>query len=387
MKKKKSIDVLIFHSEESSLIAGQILQGLSYSVYDPSTDLKIDFTNILKAVINCIKYKHEVILKAISSIKYQKLLYRELRDYLHTESVKKINPKIVITWIDNSSIFHKCSNNLKNIPFMAIQNGGRHVWCANEVYSLPEEVYHIDEYFCFGGYVEDLFAKYNHDIKQYNKCGSLKYSLFYKLFGKEKYDLKYDICLISQWGMTQMYNAHKLPDRWKNLGRSVTEVAKTVGYCAIKNNLSVCIALRGESKLEKEFYRKYFGNNVSFQIVDKKNYSSYIAASQAEMCIALNSTLATEMFGAGKKVLFINPFDEQWLKPVKEGIWYCTGTDTDTISRKINYLLDLNQNNYISKSSNEMKYIMNFDSSNLAYETISKRVNAVVNEISMEYIC
>ena len=105
------------------------------------------------------------------------------------------------------------------------------------------------------------------------------------------------------------------------------------------------------------------------------------------MCIALNSTLATEMFGAGKKVLFINPFDEQWLKPVKEGIWYCTGTDTDTISRKINYLLDLNQNNYISKSSNEMKYIMNFDSSNLAYETISKRVNAVVNEISMEYIC
>ena len=49
----------------------------------------------------------------------------ELRFKYYRSLVLAINPKAVITFIDNNIIFNQLSKNLEFIPFIAIQNGLR----------------------------------------------------------------------------------------------------------------------------------------------------------------------------------------------------------------------------------------------------------------------
>lgn len=371
-----NVDVLLLHPNEEYLLSKVLLNGLQYEVYDPR-DMKRTFTKVIVAVIKCIKSR-KIRYRALLDIEYLKSIYRDFIGHLYSEEIKKINPKIVLTWIDNSAIFHQCCKNLPEIKFIAIQNGGRHTWCANEVYVIPEDKYYIDDYFCFGEYVKDLFERYNHHIKRYHTVGSLKYGLFYDQGLLSADDCCYDICLISQYKDSQFNNVENLPKRWRNLGQNIVEMTKLVARYAIENKLKVCVAVRSNGESEKEFYMKYFGDSVVFSSSNYENYNSYKVAKKAKLCIALNSTLATEMFGAGHKVLFINPLHEEWLKPVNDGPWYFSGNNYQEFKERISFILEIDNKEYLSLASIEMKYIMNFNPQKLPHKLIRKRINEIL---------
>ena len=83
----------------------------------------------------------------------------------------QINPKVVITFIDNSSDFHIISRFLqKKIKFIAIQNATR------EVQWLPKKwtkKFYIPEYYCFGSFDKKLFLKKT-SVKNIKPKGSFK---------------------------------------------------------------------------------------------------------------------------------------------------------------------------------------------------------------------
>ena len=76
--------------------------------------------------------------------------------YYRLAIIEYINPKILITYIDGSSIVSWLCKNYKRAEFFAKQNGNRTNW---ELDTLSNKSYYMKHYFCFG----------NHDVERFRK--------------------------------------------------------------------------------------------------------------------------------------------------------------------------------------------------------------------------
>ena len=93
-----------------------------------------------------------------------------------------INPKNVVTFIDNSEKFFELANFFKNrITFNAIQNGARYeVKENNYIFKQKKTLINkndkifFDKYFCFGNYEKDLYRKNKISVKKFSSIGSLR---------------------------------------------------------------------------------------------------------------------------------------------------------------------------------------------------------------------
>ena len=100
--------------------------------------------------------------------------------------IRIINPKFVLTLIDNSFDFHMTAKLLKNtrIKFIAIQNASR-----GDVIYQPLEItrkFFIPEFYCFSDLDKKIFIKKNCKVKQFNIVGSLRSSLAYEYLKNNK---------------------------------------------------------------------------------------------------------------------------------------------------------------------------------------------------------
>ena len=97
--------------------------------------------------------------------------------------IKEINPKIVITMIDNSVDFYIISKCLsKDIKFIAVQRANR------ETKFLPShetKKIHIPEYLCFGNWDKNIYKKKT-NLKSITPVGSLIASLAIRNVKKKK---------------------------------------------------------------------------------------------------------------------------------------------------------------------------------------------------------
>lgn len=364
MKEKKNFyDIVYFHVEGEEYFKEKILHKLKYIVFNPETDIQYTFFESLNAINSLLLKDGLLLIKGLLNIKYIKIWLRKFRATIVANQIRKYRPKVVLTFIDNSNIFHLVCEAMKDVVFLAVQNGGRHSWCAYEALPEKELIYHIDEYYCFGEYVKDLFEKHNHDIKKYVLSGSLLGGNFFSQHQNliHSFNKSYDICLVSQWskGVTKKST---LPPTWRKLNETIHLLNKLVADYSSYHSKSVCVALRSKDPEEKKMFQQYFKGNCTFQESDRLGYSSYIAVTKSKLIVAINSTLATESFGAGMKVLFVNPFNEAWLKPTtNSGIWYFTGKDFDSFATQANNLFDMKLKSYQQESYNEMKRSVNYN--------------------------
>lgn len=74
-----------------------------------------------------------------------KTVFRKIRSIYFKSCIYKMNPKAVITMIDNNSNFHWLSKNCRSVPFIAIQNGLRLSYTASETRN-----YHLQHFFHLG---------------------------------------------------------------------------------------------------------------------------------------------------------------------------------------------------------------------------------------------
>ena len=129
--------------------------------------------------------------------------------YLFTLIVT-INPKLVITSVDNSFKFSDLAKLLKKkIKFVAIQNANRFDFILND-YLLKKKIinknlnkifYYVPNLYCFGQREIDEAQKYNLQIDNFFKVGSIRIANFFRFLELNKIELnkkKYDICLISE---------------------------------------------------------------------------------------------------------------------------------------------------------------------------------------------
>ena len=119
-----------------------------------------------------------------------------------------INPKNVVTFIDNSEKFFELANFFKNrITFNAIQNGARYeVKENNYIFKQKKNLINkndkifFDKYFCFGNYEKDLYRKNKISVKKFSSIGSLRLLNYIDYRAKYKKNIvknNFDICLLS----------------------------------------------------------------------------------------------------------------------------------------------------------------------------------------------
>lgn len=107
--------------------------------------------------------------------------------------IEVINPKIIITFIDNSLKFFDISRILENkFKFIAIQNASRYDILRHK-YEFKKKIrnfdltkkYYIPNFYCFGQYEIDHYKKHNIQVKNFLPVGSLKLANAINFFKKK----------------------------------------------------------------------------------------------------------------------------------------------------------------------------------------------------------
>ena len=257
--------------------------------------------------------------KKIISFIVKNFFKRSLKQNYLIILIKTINPRLVITYIDNSIDFYIISKHLENaIKFIAIQGANRETkWLPT---SFTKKIF-IPEYLCFANFDKKIYIKKKANVKKFSTLGSLKVSLALSYAKSKKIKInknRYHICLIGEhdkiWSEeNESQNDNKeISAVPKKVGYSTgTHAEYTLRFCK-KYNLKLIIpgsTKKGTKGREDEinFYRHYLKtNNFSIQPNEPNKFSSYLSIMQSQLIIGLNSTLLREAMALDKKVLACN---------------------------------------------------------------------------------
>lgn len=275
--------------------------------------------------------------------------------------INEIDPKIVITFIDNSQDFHKLSKYFdKKKDFVAVQNANRGDYSFLK--EKQKKNVHIQKLFCLGEFDVEFFKR---NLINNNPIvlGSLKNSIFFNKYKKEINEkILFDICLIGKnivkKGNTDLtYENLILPESMILLNNLKKYLLNT------KKSLVICCKNYGfKLEAEKYFYKKFFENiNISIStnaenISDDNYFNSYKNLIKSEVIIGLPSTLLREAFFYKKKILC---FDYSNLDnhPFKN-ISLCNKNDYQSFDQKLNLLFKINYEDYLKELNYPNNYVI-----------------------------
>ena len=307
---------------------------------------------------------------------------RSFKDSFVFSIVKVLEPKILITFIDNSDIMGKIHKQFPNKTTISVQNGFRSgLNYLNGTYSKKP----VSIYFGFGEHEGVILKKNNIENKEYISSGSLLFSLF-KKSNTRKNIKKYDICFISQ------FNTSK--DLYINgLMKSSTEIYLSLLKICQRYDFSISVAMRYNAKSKQyidecNFYNEIDTNSLAKLIPNNDiNFQGYKTASESRVLISVNSTLAFEMFGSGSKVLFgasSNKFELAYLWDSYESFNklpkfnLLDNNNEDSIYKKLIFLMELDKDDYLAKTKLARKYYMNYSDTNLARKLIKNKIEEIL---------
>ena len=184
-------DIVIFDETNSKYIADYILGGLPYYIYEVRPG-KIFISPLviyyfLMSLLSC-HWNNQIPKKRKFKFLLSKLFY-----HYHLCCFELICSKIVITYVDNSGLYHWLCENYSRAEFVAIQNGHS---TKNQLKNTTKQ-YH-QHFFCFGEYDKSRYEKFDHTVLNSYPVGSFKLGIYDKYFVKDNKEI-YDIGIISQF--------------------------------------------------------------------------------------------------------------------------------------------------------------------------------------------
>ena len=239
--------------------------------------------------------------------------------------IKIINPKLVITMIDNSLKYFELTKIFKKkITFLAIQNAARYDILINKFLLRKKktklnfsEKFYFDTLFCFGKHEVDHYKKNNINVNNFKDIGSLQLSnyLYYLKENKKNLPEKFfDFSLTSEGhiGLDKEYSESGLAKRWskivsfsikfaKNRNKKFNYIfkrEKKVGRGFFEHELVFL-----EKYLEKEDLDFLF-QNCTYK--DPSIFSSYNAIAKSKVLIGCTTSMLREKLALGGKILSCN---------------------------------------------------------------------------------
>ena len=297
-----------------------------------------------------------------------------------------LSPKIILTFMDTNPAFYLLKEDLdiKNFKTIRIQNGNRNEINFLNFKKKNKKNYSCDYFFIYYEYSKNLYNKYiNCDNTKFITIGSFLNNEYpIKNTNLEKDYL--DIIYISQFrekniGDEEYAHEKKIMDvlqkyvKTKKINLIIG--LKSIAERGISFNFLEKI-IYGFSNIKK-IYKKHFifEEKIKFVGNDKKN-SNYHNLDKADLVIFESSSLGLEAIARGKKVLSI-PMVKKDLYPHQEDNFQdqfvCETVDQNILEKKIDYLLDLNQREWLKMSNKSLL--------NMAYDGENQKFMKVIDDI------
>lgn len=283
--------------------------------------------------------------------------------------LRRLSPAIVITYIDNSELFHEVARaNHPQMRFLAIQNGAR----VDVVEKSPQAASRIfiPEFACFGEYEKDLYSAKGAQVGRFIPIGSLREAYFRRYWQKEapvsgeRYD--HDLCVVAEAspGWDRMYPGSE--DAIGNIAKYAVRLAREKGLkLVIAGKRDVAPGqIRADihqRDTEVNWYRKYIGGEVTITPRVRDRFTTYGLMSRSRVSLALMSTTLSEAASRGNRVLFCNfSRDRRWDFCV-DGIWSLKEDSYEGFAERVMALLALSDEAWREKSAKMAAYVMNND--------------------------
>jgi surface carbohydrate biosynthesis protein len=356
------IDLLIVDAENVEAIKLCIPSSVSFSI--------LPVRNVIPIILN-----YSFFLKILSNV----FNFKKLKEAVLFAIIDFLNPKVLITHIDNSSLMAKIHTEFPEKLTISVQNGFRCglQYPSGSIYPAP-----VNIYYGFGDYEGKLYKKNDVVGMEYISAGSLTYDL-YKKRCIESIEKKYDFCFVSQFIDNP---SEEIPLNYADrIFSSLTKICNEYGY-------SLAVVLRSEDstesyKSEVSHLRKIDTQGVAKLIPNNRaTLKSYKTIESSKILITVHSTLGFEFFGAGKKVLFgASAIDFTLAK-----FWDAVGNfnnfpalnllddlTTESILNKLNTLMAIEDKEYIKKTKNARQYYMNYKADNSVSMLIEKKISKI----------
>lgn len=359
--------IVLFHESHENILKNLILPKFKILTYKTSPETFYISPHLL---CNYIKQLFHYKWKSFfnKKITLRKFLAELINNY-RLVTIKHINPKIIVTFIDDSGIYHWLQKNCKNIEFFAIQNGNR----SNSQLKKSNYINH-QHYFCFGDYEKNHFTKFNVKVKNYYSIGSIFADYYNQNNPKKEVKSKYDICIVSMWPThnKEQFDSIKLMDSYIN--RFIKD-----------NKLKAIISLRTNSQLKKLSYhynpqgfdeKNYFESIYSKEIIFNKRdeESIYDIMLNSELIIGFLTTTIREAFGWGKKAIYCDFTGTKDYLTFNEDL-LLTDPNYNTFSKNLYNLLNEPNEQYKHRTRTYANYVMNFDLDVPANKIIREKLN------------
>lgn len=287
----KKNNVLIFDKVGSNLIT-ILLKKLDKRIKPSILSVRGEEINIF-ILLNCLFY-----------------LNISKKSYL-SQNIKYINPKIIITFIDNNLYFHQLSKFYPNIKFIFIQNGWRSYY--HDIFEKfknmknPKLQNKVDTMLVFGNSIGELYNKYvKGDI---HVIGSIKNNLT-PIKKNKKQNKKKIIIYVSQWMDGKVKIKNRIYDNQSYSYPCDNFVIPILNKFALKENYNFYILTRSQLKSkteieEMEYYKENFGNELEF--FDRSKYkNSYEIIDNIDIITGIDSTLLYESLSRNLKTAFFS---------------------------------------------------------------------------------
>ncbi len=230
--------------------------------------------------------------------------------------IKAVQPQMVITFIDNSSIFFDLAKRHSGIKFIAVQNGIRSYYA--DIFEMLEELsvgpnrFRVDYYLAFGSMVAQELDKYLDGAKP---CiGSFRNNLV----PKTRRMIPGRLAYVSQYrdfngGFISLGGKRLTQEKFA--GKSDRIILSFLMDYARKSNKELCIIpCMGRDKTmlakEKEYFYSMTGERLAFTDWTWHG-SSYDSADEAEVTVNLDSSMGHESAARGNKTAFFSIRTEQ----------------------------------------------------------------------------
>ena len=226
-------------------------------------------------------------------------------DY-YLEFIKSVNPKIVLTFIDNNLTFYKLRKYL-NIPTAFVQSGNRTSF--DDIFGKLEKLNNneskdlkVDMMFVFNDATGEKYKKYISG--DYIKIGSIMNNNFLI-----KKSINKTLLYISNFRTVHLNKTKKVHEEltWPDILKTEGPLVRFLHSYAIKNNLDFCILGKysdDRKKIEHDYYSEFIENkNWSF-IENYKNRNTYNIIDEAKIVTGTVSTLMLESLARYNKTAF-----------------------------------------------------------------------------------
>jgi surface carbohydrate biosynthesis protein len=215
--------------------------------------------------------------------------------------LRAVNPKLVLTYIDNSLAFQRAARHFKGARFLAIQNGARYVTRDHQGHKP-----FIPELACFGRYEIDEFARHGAEVGKFHPIGSLKDAYYRAAYRDKPAQKRWDLCFVSQ--IKPMH--HKL---YPKTVECLETVARHLGRFAREHKKTLCVAARRHPDRNAElfawetaWYREHLGADAVILPNVPGEHTSYRVIDESRVSLAMHTTLLREGFGRGQRILACN---------------------------------------------------------------------------------